>query len=68
MPSIRELETWLSTSQVAKKLGKTRQGVMWMAEHKRVRAAKTAVGWLYDPEDVDRLAHEQVSRTGQELD
>ena len=55
MPTLPELERWLSTSQAAKELGKTRQGAMWMAEHKRVRAVKTACGWLYDPEDVARL-------------
>lgn len=59
MPSLKELETWLSTSQAASKLGATRQGTVWMAENRRVRAVKTAIGWLYDPGDVARVASER---------
>jgi hypothetical protein len=44
-------------------MGKSRQGAMWMAENKRVRAVKTAVGWLYDPEDVEKYV-EGVRDTG----
>ena len=55
MPSLKELESWLSTSQAAKRMGKTRQGAMWMAENKRVRAVKTACGWLFDPKGVEEV-------------
>lgn len=70
MPTIKELERWLSTSQAKEKMGKSRQGAMWMAENKRVRAVKTAVGWLYDPEDVEKYVerdtgHETENRSGQ---
>ncbi len=63
MPTLKELERWLSTSQAKEKMGKSRQGAMWMAENKRVRAVKTAVGWLYDPEDVEKYV-EGVRDTG----
>ena len=56
MPSLKELETWLSTGQVSKKLGMSRQGVIYLAEQRKVRAVKTAVGWLYDPHSVEAYA------------
>ncbi len=55
MPTLKELEQWLSTSQAARELGKSRQGAMWMAEHKRIRAVKTQAGWLYDPKSVEAV-------------
>jgi excisionase family DNA binding protein len=58
MPTINELEHWMTTSQAASILNKTRQGVLWMVEHKKLRAAKTPLGWLIDPEDVQRLKKE----------
>ena len=56
MPSLKELETWLSTGQVSKKLGMSRQGVIYLAEQRKVRAVKTAAGWLYDPDSVEVYA------------
>lgn len=55
MPSLAELEKWMSTSQVSRKLGYSRQGVINLAEARRVRAVKTAAGWLYDPESVEEF-------------
>ena len=52
---LKELENWLSTGQVAKVLGVSRVTAIAMAESGRVRAVRTAAGWLYDPEDVDRI-------------
>ena len=59
MPTIIELEKWLTTSQAASKLNKTRQGVTWMVENRKLRAAKTQLGWLIDPKDVERVAREE---------
>ena len=56
MPKLKELETWLSTGQVSKRLGMSRQGVIYLAEQRKVRAVKTAAGWLYDPEGVEVFA------------
>jgi hypothetical protein len=58
LPSIREFEQWFTTSQAASDLGKTRQGVVWLCEHGRLRAARTPLGWLVDPKDVGRYARE----------
>jgi excisionase family DNA binding protein len=53
MPSLRELEQWMGTGQVAKKLGYSRQGTINLAEDGKIRAVKTGAGWLYDPDSVD---------------
>jgi hypothetical protein len=52
MPTLREFEQWLSTGQVSKRLGRSRQGIINLAEDKSIRAVKTAAGWLYDPQSV----------------
>jgi len=64
MPTIEELEQWMSTSQVASRLGKTRQGVLWMLKDRRLRAAKTTIGWLIDPASVERLREEENGNCG----
>ena len=56
MPSLKELEAWLSTGQVSTSLGMSRQGVIYLAEQRKVRAVKTAAGWLYDPDGVEAYA------------
>ena len=56
MPSLKELEAWLSTGQMSKRLGMSRQGVIYLAEQRKVRAVKTAAGWLYDPDTVEMYA------------
>ncbi len=53
MPSLAEFEKWLTTGQAASQLGKSRQGVTWLVENKKLRAVKTQAGWLIDPDAVD---------------
>ncbi len=53
MPSLPEIEKWLSTSQVSRKLGYSRQGVINLAESRKIRSVRTAAGWLYDPDSVE---------------
>jgi hypothetical protein len=53
MPGLRELEQWMGTGQVAKKLGYSRQGTINLAEEGKIRAVKTGAGWIYDPESVE---------------
>lgn len=59
MPALKELEKWLSTGQVAKRLGKSRQGVLWLAENKKLRAVKVACGWIFDPASVQEYAERE---------
>ena len=60
--SLKELERWMPTGQVAKKLDRSRQGVIDLAEARRLRAVKTAAGWLYDPESVEAFAERKKKR------
>jgi excisionase family DNA binding protein len=53
MPTLKELEQWLSTSQAASALGKSRQGVLWLLENGHLRGVKTAIGWLIDPRSIE---------------
>ena len=65
MPSLRELEHWMGTGQVAKKLGYSRQGTINLAEEGKIRAVKTGAGWLYDPDSVEIFkARLKVSKGG----
>ena len=64
MPSIQDFEGWFTTSAAASKLGKTRQGVVWLCENRRLRAARTALGWLVDPVDVEKFAQREREQKG----
>ena len=66
MISFRELEAWLSTGQVSKQLGRSRQGVINLAEARKLRAVRTAAGWLYDPKSVEEFARLEVERKQEE--
>ena len=56
MPSIRELERWMGTGQVADRLGYSRQYIIKLAKERKIRAVKTGAGWLYDPDSVEAFA------------
>ncbi len=65
MPSLSELEKWMSTGQVSKRLGYSRQGAIDLAEGRKIRAVKTAAGWLYDPDSVETFrAHLKAGKHG----
>ena len=60
MPSIKDLEKWMTTGQVSTRLGWSRQGVINLAEQRRIRAVKVGgQSWIYDPESVESFAREQ---------
>jgi excisionase family DNA binding protein len=59
MPSLKELEKWLTTSETASRLGKTRQGIVWLCENGRLRAVKTSLGWLIDPKAVEHYTRKE---------
>jgi hypothetical protein len=58
LPGIREFEKWFTTGDAASALGKTSQGIKWLLENRRLRGARTRLGWLVDPKDVERYARE----------
>ena len=59
MPSLSEFEQWMTTGQAASKLSKSRQGVTWLVENKKLRAVKTQAGWLIDPKSVEEYARKE---------
>ena len=65
MPSLKELETWMSTGQVSKKLGRSRQGVINLARERRLRAVMTGAGWIYDPASVADFARRETEQKGE---
>ena len=65
MPSLKELENWMSTGQVSKDLGRSRQGVINLARERRLRAVKTGAGWIYDPASVADFARRETKRKGE---
>ena len=63
MVGLKELERWMSTGQVSRRLSRSRQGVIDLAEARRLRAVKTAAGWLYDPESVEAFAERESKKS-----
>jgi len=64
-PKLIELEDWLTTGQVAKRLGRSRQGILNLARDGRFRAVHVGKNhecdgergvWIFDPESVDEFA------------
>ena len=62
---VKEVESWLSPSQAGRVLGTSGQWVTHLARTGKLRGVRTALGWLVDPEDVERMAEKRRSRHGQ---
>ena len=69
-PKLIELEDWLTTGQVAKRLGRSRQGILNLARDGRFRAVHVGKNherdgergvWIFDPESVDEFAAKRVA-------
>jgi excisionase family DNA binding protein len=56
MPTLKALERWMGTGQVADRLGYSRQYIINLAKERKIRAVKTGAGWLYDPDSVETFA------------
>lgn len=59
---IEEVESWLSPSQAGRALGTSGQWVTHLARTRQLRGVKTALGWLVDPNDVQRVASERLEK------
>ncbi len=57
---VREIESWLSPSEAGKLLGTSGQWVTQLARTGRLDGVRTSLGWLVNPEDVDRVAKERM--------
>ena len=60
--SVREFESWLSPSQAGAILGTSGQWVTQLARRQELEAARTSLGWLVNPVDVERLANERLEK------
>ncbi len=68
MPSIWELEGWLTSQDLAAKLGISREAVREQLESEtlvtdRSRVVKTRLGWLVHPGELDRLMSLRAGKT-----
>ncbi len=59
---VEEVESWLSPSQAGRALGTSGQWVTHLARTGQLRGVKTALGWLMDPNDVERMANERLEK------
>ena len=57
------IASWVSCGQAAAMLGLTASRVAQLRREHRLRAHRTALGWLYDPEDVKRFATERAKES-----
>jgi excisionase family DNA binding protein len=63
---LAELERWMTTGQVSNKLGRSRQGVINLAEDRRLRAVKVGGEvWIYDPKSVEDFAVQERRSKGE---
>jgi hypothetical protein len=53
VPTMTEIEGWLTTGDAASRLGKTRQGIKFMLGEQRLRGVRTQLGWLIDPASIE---------------
>jgi predicted DNA-binding protein (UPF0251 family) len=56
---LKDLEQWLSASDVARMRGVSRQAIHVQLSEGKYRAVKTRVGWLIDPAEADRIRREK---------
>jgi hypothetical protein len=69
MPSLGELEGWMTTAQAAQAAGRSRQGIINLAKNGRVRAVQVGQAydtgrsvWIFDPESVKGFARKEQER------
>ncbi len=59
---VEEVATWLSPSEAGRVLGNSGQWVKQLARRGKLRGVETSLGWLVDPDDVERLASERLEQ------
>lgn len=64
---VREVESWLSPSEAGDIIGTSGQWVTSLARKGSLDAVRTSLGWLINPEDVERLASERLEKAQQKL-
>jgi hypothetical protein len=51
--------TWLSCAGAASRVGLTPSRIAQLRREGRLKALQTPLGWLYDPEDIERFIEER---------
>jgi hypothetical protein len=64
---VREVENWLSPSEAGDILGTSGQWVTSLARKGDLDAVRTSLGWLINPQDVERLAGERLAKAEKKL-
>jgi excisionase family DNA binding protein len=60
---MKDFENWLTATDAAERIGISRQAVHKWLEDGKLRAVKTRLGWLIDPEAVEKAARERKEHT-----
>lgn len=63
---VEQVQRWLSPSQAGRVLGTSGQWVTHLARSGELRGVKTALGWLVDPDDVEKRARKR-NKDGQKV-
>jgi excisionase family DNA binding protein len=58
--SLKDLESWLSSHDVAERLSISRTTAVKLATEGHIRAVKTRIGWLFDPAAVEEYARRSL--------
>ena len=56
---MKDFENWLSVKDASDRIGISRQAVHKRLEDGKMRAVKTRIGWLIDPDAVEKAAQER---------
>jgi len=65
LPTLKELKGWMTTGQVSRILGRSRQGVINLVEDGRLRGVKVGGEvWIYDPKSVEEFARKREEASG----
>ena len=59
---LKDMEEWITIKDAAEIMGITRQATYKWIHNNRIRHVKTRLGYLLDPEDVQRVARERQER------
>lgn len=64
---MKEIENWLAPSEAGRLLGTSGQWVTQLARAGKLEGVRTSLGWLVNPEDVDRLAEVRTKAAEKKL-
>ncbi len=60
--NLYDVEDWLAPSHAGRILGTSGQWVAILCRQGKLRAVRTALGWLVDPDDIERVREEREAK------